>query len=129
MLRIKVIGKRKREMRIQPAVVGVPAFPALANVHHGPPLGFCNGIILVITTIVKRYIDFPRRRPCPSTNSLYLRHLHRSVGQFPAAPPLVYSDKESAATAPRRPRIFQWIPHCLPRRRESQRVPPRPAKR
>src|SRR6202023_3377647 len=63
---IEVIGKRKGEMRIQPAVVRVPPFVALANSNHGPPPGSCKRIILVITTIVKRYICFsPRRRPPP----------------------------------------------------------------
>src|SRR5260370_7026963 len=47
-------------MRIQPAVVRVAAFLALADVHHGPPPGCCKGIILVITTIVKRYMRTPR---------------------------------------------------------------------
>src|SRR5260370_25458772 len=47
-------------MRIQPAVVRVPAFLAFADIHHGPPPGCCKGIILVITTIVKRYMRTPR---------------------------------------------------------------------
>src|SRR5216683_2804248 len=68
MLRIEVIGKRKREMRIQPAVVRAPAFITLANFNHGPPPGSCKPIILVITTIVKRYIYaslLSRRLPRP----------------------------------------------------------------
>jgi len=56
MLGIEVIGKRKGEMRIQPAVVRVRAFVAFADINHGPPPGSCKHIILVITTIVKRYI-------------------------------------------------------------------------
>jgi hypothetical protein len=55
-LRIEVIGERKRKMRIEPAVVYVAALLALSNVDHGPPPGFDKGIILVITTIVKRHI-------------------------------------------------------------------------
>jgi hypothetical protein len=37
MLGIKVISERKREVRIQPAVVGVAAFVAFANVDHNWP--------------------------------------------------------------------------------------------
>src|ERR1700682_5135377 len=65
MLGIEVIGKRKGEMRIQPAVVRVPAFVAFADINHGPPPGSCKRIILVITTIVKRYI-----LPSPSAPAL-----------------------------------------------------------
>src|SRR5260370_18163294 len=38
-LRVVVIGKGKGEMGVQPAVIGVTAFVALANVDHGPPPG------------------------------------------------------------------------------------------
>src|SRR5207245_9424998 len=65
----------------------------------------------------------------PSPNPLNLLALQLSCGLFPAAPPLVYSDKESAANAPQPPRIFQWIPHSPQRSPESKRAPPRPAKR
>src|SRR5215469_5912661 len=34
MLRVVVIGKGKRKVGIEPAMVGVPAFVALANVDH-----------------------------------------------------------------------------------------------
>src|SRR6267378_2835629 len=67
---IEVIGKRKGEMRIQPAVVRVPAFVALAYVNHSPPPGSCERIILVITTIVKRYICSPPRSPSPAPPAL-----------------------------------------------------------
>ena len=33
-LGIEIIGERKREVGVQPAVVGVPAFVALANGNH-----------------------------------------------------------------------------------------------
>src|SRR5882762_2667509 len=62
MLGIEVIGKRKGEMRIQPAVVRVPAFVAFADINHGPPPGSCKRTILVITTIVKRHIFAPHPR-------------------------------------------------------------------
>src|SRR5438445_11012 len=61
----------------------------------------------------------------PSPNPLNLLALQLSCGLFPAAPPLVYSDKESAANAPQPPRIFQWIPHSPQRSPESKRAPPR----
>src|SRR5260370_25601992 len=93
-------------MPIQPAVVRVPVLVAFADVNHGPPPGSCKRTILVITTNVKRYMCRPPPAPRPSTNPLNLRTLRRPFGQFPAAPPLVYSDKESAATAPRPPTIF-----------------------
>src|SRR6266853_3193672 len=55
-LRIVIIRERKSEMRVQPAVVGMAAVTALANVDHdGPPESLM--IILVITTIVKRHIS------------------------------------------------------------------------
>src|ERR1700692_503177 len=66
MLRIEIIGERKREVRIQPAVVGTPAIVALANGNHQPPprsLKSNAPTILVITTIVKRYIKVPCRGP------------------------------------------------------------------
>jgi hypothetical protein len=52
--RIEVIGEGKCKIRIQPAVIYMAALMALSNVDHGPPPGFMNSIILVITTIVKR---------------------------------------------------------------------------
>src|SRR5260370_19762826 len=53
-------------MRIQPAVVRVPAFVAFADINHGPPPGSCKTIILVITTIVKRYSYASLLSPPPS---------------------------------------------------------------
>ncbi|PYU66530.1 MAG: hypothetical protein DMG49_21875 [Acidobacteria bacterium] len=68
-------------------------------------LGLIPRTLLVITTIVKRYMC-ALGRPCLSIDSLNLCAFYRRFGQFPAAPPLVYSDNESAATAQRPPRIF-----------------------
>jgi hypothetical protein len=89
-LGIVVIGERKRETGVEPAVIGVAAFVALTDLDHDvlfrkPPQarlraarGFkpqaeaCGTgiIILVITTIVKRHIS--PRRPSPSPTSLSL---------------------------------------------------------
>src|SRR5947207_2304697 len=55
MLWIEIICKRKCKARIQPAVVGMAAVIAFANVDHGQLLEI-ESIILVITTIVKRRI-------------------------------------------------------------------------
>src|SRR5437773_9145119 len=62
-------------MLVQPAVVRVTAFLALADVHHGPPPGSSKPIILVVTTIVKRCICDPLSCPrltaaLPSTREL-----------------------------------------------------------
>src|SRR5712664_4205447 len=107
MLRIEVIGKRKREMRIQPAVVRVPAFFAFADIDHGPPPGSCKRIILVITTIVKRYMYASLLSPPPSARpglqpTLCLCELCTAPSaSFRRRPLLVYSDNESAAPQPR----------------------------
>ena len=74
---------------IQPAVICMAALMALSNVDHGPPPGFMKSIILVITTIVKRYIVLPRGLPSfqfPSCNCPTFRALPRppAVGQFPS---------------------------------------------
>src|SRR5271170_1681221 len=59
-LGIEIIGERKGEMGIQPAVVGASAVAALTNGNHvvPPRLRKSNEkMILVITTIVKRCIQ------------------------------------------------------------------------
>src|SRR5580700_8965814 len=55
MLGIVIVGKRKREIRIQPAVVRMAAVLAFADVYHGCTSRFNASIISVITTIVKRH--------------------------------------------------------------------------
>src|SRR5215472_10517813 len=66
MFRVVVIGKRKGEMRVQPAVVGVAALVALENADHDWPPWYALltlMIVLVITTIVKRCIGHCSLQP------------------------------------------------------------------
>src|SRR3974377_1549748 len=90
-LGIIVIGKQKREVRIQPAVVGMAAVAALADGNHGMLLGY-PPIVLVTTTIVKRYSSFPSSPLFPRQIPPLLR-VTRLVPRFPRALSLVYSGK------------------------------------
>src|SRR5262249_24498108 len=94
-LGIIVVGKGKREPRIQPSVVCMSALVALANLHHGPTSGSRvienDAIISVITTSVNRHIErppaFQPRGSLPL--ALPITFLHRRWAPFPATPPLV----------------------------------------
>src|SRR5260370_39600624 len=89
-------------------------------------LGF-HVIILVITIIVKRYVFNPSRPFPPRVIPPQLVQFADFARQFPAAPPLVYSDTEGSATAPLPPRILEWILHSPRRKRKSPRARAPPA--
>src|SRR2546425_4395292 len=84
-------------------------------------LGF-RAIILVITIIVKRYVFSSSQPFPPRVIPPQLVQFADFARQFPAAPPLVYSDSEGLATAPVPPRILEWILHSPRRKRKSPRA-------
>src|SRR5208283_1728218 len=56
--RVVILGERKGKASVEPAVVGLAAVVALPNSNHRwPPDLISKGIILVITTIVKRLFN------------------------------------------------------------------------
>jgi hypothetical protein len=63
MLGVVIVGKRKREIGIEPAVVEMAALLAFADIDHWSTSRFDRGIILVITTIVKRLFCVAPGRP------------------------------------------------------------------
>src|SRR4249920_2135325 len=60
MLGVVIVGKRKCEIGIEPAVVEMAAFLTFADIDHWSTSRFDSNTILVITTIVKRLFNAGR---------------------------------------------------------------------
>src|SRR5580704_1712021 len=126
MLGVVIVGKRKREISIQPAVVPMAAVLAFADVYHWSTSRFDTKIILVITTIVKRHILPPRLRPVrPSGRPLRDQHPPAfTVRSYHSRRPPFGIDCSSRSHSPSLfPRIALWIPRRPQRKRESPKLP------